>query len=140
MRLQGKTIVVTAAGQGIGRACTLAMAREGATVWATDLNPALLAAYAGVPGIRTAELNVLSTEDVSAFAARTGDVPGGVSAADSSGTLPNPKQIGGVPAAIHDATSASASVGDCNAKAPTNGRRSIHCAQSARGPGTSSSS
>ena len=74
MRLQGKTIVVTAAGQGIGRACTLAMAREGATVWATDLNPALLAAYAGVPGIRTAELNVLSTEDVNAFAARTGDI------------------------------------------------------------------
>ena len=74
MRLQGQTIVVTAAGQGIGRACTLAMAREGAAVWATDLNPALLAAYAGVPGIRTAELNVLSTEDVSAFAARTGDI------------------------------------------------------------------
>ena len=74
MRLQGKTIVVTAAGQGIGRACTLAMAREGAAVWATDLNPALLAAYAGVPGIRTAELNVLSTKDVNAFAARTGDI------------------------------------------------------------------
>ena len=74
MRLQGKTIVITAAGQGIGRACTLAMAREGAAVWATDLNPALLAAYAGVQGIRTAELNVLSTEDVSAFAARTGDI------------------------------------------------------------------
>ena len=74
MRLQGKTIVVTAAGQGIGRACTLAMAREGAAVWATDLNPALLAAYAGVPGIRTAELNVLSTEDVNAFAARAGAI------------------------------------------------------------------
>lgn len=72
MRLQGKTIVVTAAGQGIGRACTLAMAREGAAVWATDLNPALLAAYDGVPGIRTAELNVLSSQDVNAFAARAG--------------------------------------------------------------------
>ena len=74
MRLQGKTIVITAAGQGIGRACTLAMAREGAAVWATDLNPALLAAYAGVQGIRTAELNVLSTEDVNGFAARTGSI------------------------------------------------------------------
>ena len=74
MRLQGKTIVVTAAGQGIGRACTLAMAREGAAVWATDLNPALLAAYAGESGIRTAELNVLSTEDVNAFAVRTGPI------------------------------------------------------------------
>ena len=74
MRLQGKTIVITAAGQGIGRACALAMAREGAAVWATDINPALLAAYEGMPGIRTAELNVLSTADVNAFAARAGAI------------------------------------------------------------------
>ena len=48
MRLQGKTIVVTAAGQGIGRATVLAMAREGATIWATDINPELLKSYAGI--------------------------------------------------------------------------------------------
>ena len=42
MRLSGKTVLVTAAGQGIGRASALAMAKEGATVWATDINPALL--------------------------------------------------------------------------------------------------
>jgi len=42
MRLQGKTILITAAGQGIGRASALACAREGATVIATDRDPALL--------------------------------------------------------------------------------------------------
>jgi 7-alpha-hydroxysteroid dehydrogenase len=39
MRLQGKTALVTAAGQGIGKASVLAMAAEGAQVIATDLNP-----------------------------------------------------------------------------------------------------
>ena len=59
MRLQGKTALVTAAGQGIGRASVLAMAAEGAQVIATDLNPQLLAAYESMPNIRTAVLNVL---------------------------------------------------------------------------------
>ncbi len=43
MRVQGKTAFVTAAGQGIGRACAEALAREGAKVVATDLNGDLLA-------------------------------------------------------------------------------------------------
>ena len=72
MRLQGKKIVVTAAGQGIGRACTLAMAREGATVLATDLKPSLLKAYEGVANIQTSTLDVLDTEAVNAFAKKTG--------------------------------------------------------------------
>ncbi len=38
MRLQGKTALVTAAGQGIGHASALALAAEGAQVWATDVN------------------------------------------------------------------------------------------------------
>ena len=59
MRLEGKTALVTAAGQGIGKACALAMAAEGAQVWATDVNAALLAAYEGVPRIRAAVLDVL---------------------------------------------------------------------------------
>ena len=59
MRLEGKTALVTAAGQGIGRATVLALAAEGATVWATDVNAGLLEAYAGIPGVHTAVLNVL---------------------------------------------------------------------------------
>ena len=47
MRLANKTVLVTAAGQGIGHASVLAMAAEGATVWATDVNPALLDSFAG---------------------------------------------------------------------------------------------
>jgi S-adenosylhomocysteine hydrolase len=45
MRLQGKHAVITAAGQGIGRATALAMAKEGAQVWATDVNAQLLKAF-----------------------------------------------------------------------------------------------
>ncbi|MGV6806080.1 MAG: SDR family oxidoreductase [Ruegeria sp.] len=41
-RLKGKRVLVTAAGQGIGRACAIAMASEGALVFATDINPELL--------------------------------------------------------------------------------------------------
>ena len=59
MRLEGKTALVTAAGQGIGRASALALAQEGAQVWATDVNVQLLEAYAGVAGIRTLRLDVL---------------------------------------------------------------------------------
>lgn len=41
-RLRGKRALVTAAGQGIGRASAMAMADEGAQVFATDINDATL--------------------------------------------------------------------------------------------------
>ncbi len=59
MRLEGKTALVTAAGQGIGRASALAMAAEGATVWATDVNASLLESYRGVANITAAPLDVM---------------------------------------------------------------------------------
>jgi 2-keto-3-deoxy-L-fuconate dehydrogenase len=59
MRLKGKTVLVTAAGQGIGRASALALAAEGAQVWATDVNEQLLASYEGIDGVRTQRLDVL---------------------------------------------------------------------------------
>ena len=58
-RLAGKTALVTAAGQGIGRASALAMAREGAKVIATDVNPKLLESLAGAAGVTTRVLDVL---------------------------------------------------------------------------------
>ena len=73
MRLEGKTVLVTAAGQGIGRASALALAAEGAQVWATDVNAGLLAAYDGVPGIHPHRLDVL---DKSAIGKLVGDMPG----------------------------------------------------------------
>ncbi len=59
MRLTGRTALVTAAGQGIGRASALALAAEGAQVWATDVNPKLLDGYDGVAGIHAVQLDVL---------------------------------------------------------------------------------
>ncbi len=64
MRLQGKTALITAAGQGIGRASALAMAAQGATVWATDVNPDLLAMFKAVPNIQTAVLDVLDKQAI----------------------------------------------------------------------------
>jgi len=47
MRLNGTRALVTAAGQGIGRATAEAMVREGATVFATDINAETLATLEG---------------------------------------------------------------------------------------------
>jgi 2-keto-3-deoxy-L-fuconate dehydrogenase len=58
-RLAGKTAFITAAGQGIGAAAARAMASEGATVFATDVKPALLESYRGVANITTRVLDVL---------------------------------------------------------------------------------
>jgi 2-keto-3-deoxy-L-fuconate dehydrogenase len=68
MRLKGKVCVVTAAGQGIGAATARAFAREGATVWATDLDAGKLEALAGVAGVRTHRLDVLDKAAIGALA------------------------------------------------------------------------
>ena len=57
MRLNRKVAVVTAAGAGIGRATALAFQREGAQVWATDIDEAALETLRA-SGIETRKLDV----------------------------------------------------------------------------------
>jgi 2-keto-3-deoxy-L-fuconate dehydrogenase len=69
-RLTGKVALVTAAGQGIGRATAIAFSSEGAQVWATDINETALAALASEwPAIRTRRLDVREALEVDALAA-----------------------------------------------------------------------
>jgi 2-keto-3-deoxy-L-fuconate dehydrogenase len=70
MRLEGKTALVTAAGQGIGKASALALAGEGAQVWATDIDERLLQAYEGIANVRTARLDVLDKKAIAALFTR----------------------------------------------------------------------
>lgn len=70
-RLKGKVAVVTAAGQGIGRAIAEAFVAEGATVFATDKDVALLE---GIPKAKKRKLDVLSSKAVDAFAEKIGAV------------------------------------------------------------------
>jgi 2-keto-3-deoxy-L-fuconate dehydrogenase len=58
-RLAGKTALITAAGQGIGRATAIAMANEGALVHATDVNPKLVDGLKGLANIAPRVLDVL---------------------------------------------------------------------------------
>ena len=70
-RLEGKTAVITAAGQGIGRAIAEAFLKEGGRVWATDLDASKLA---GLAGAMTRPLDVRSTDGVEMLANETGPV------------------------------------------------------------------
>jgi len=65
-RLAGKTALITAAGQGIGRATAEAFLREGAAVIATDLN---IDAVATIEGATPRALDVTNAEAVKAIAA-----------------------------------------------------------------------
>ena len=78
-RLAGKIAFITAAGQGIGRGTALAFAREGAQVWATDINAKALADLEGKDGgggkpIRTRVLDVTDEAAVGKLAAEVGDI------------------------------------------------------------------
>jgi 2-keto-3-deoxy-L-fuconate dehydrogenase len=74
MRLKGKVCVVTAAGQGIGAATARAFAREGATVWATDLDDGKLQALSGTAGVQIRRLDVLDKAAIGALSGETGAV------------------------------------------------------------------
>jgi 2-keto-3-deoxy-L-fuconate dehydrogenase len=71
MRLKGKTLLITAAGQGIGRASALACMREGADVFATDIRADLLESLVlEAPTLRTQLLDVRDDAAVQALATR----------------------------------------------------------------------
>jgi 2-keto-3-deoxy-L-fuconate dehydrogenase len=70
-RLAGKTALITAAGQGIGRATAELFASEGAMVLATDINADLLA---GVAGCRTRHLDVRDPQEIAAAISDAGPI------------------------------------------------------------------
>jgi 2-keto-3-deoxy-L-fuconate dehydrogenase len=70
-RLQGKVAVVTAAGQGIGRAIAEAFVAEGATVYATDLD---ISKLDGIAKAKKRKLDVLSDRQVANFAEKLGPI------------------------------------------------------------------
>ncbi|UFI06498.1 SDR family oxidoreductase [Roseibium aggregatum] len=72
--VKDKTVLVTAAGQGIGRATALAFAARGAKVVATDINETALSELEGSAGIETRRLDVLKDMDVQTVVAETGPV------------------------------------------------------------------
>lgn len=75
MRLSGKRILITAAGQGMGRASALACAAEGAHVIATDRDADLLAGL-DEEGIETRVLDVTDPVAIIATAGQVGALDG----------------------------------------------------------------
>jgi 2-keto-3-deoxy-L-fuconate dehydrogenase len=73
-RLKGKRAVVTAAAAGIGRACAITFAREGASVIATDIDEKGLATLKSEGVGEATRLDVRNTADVNAFAKRVGKI------------------------------------------------------------------
>ena len=57
-RLEGKFAIITAAGQGIGKATAIRFAKEGCKVIATDINPNTLKDLENIDGIQTKVLDV----------------------------------------------------------------------------------
>src|SRR4030088_1713647 len=69
-RLKGKGALLPAAAAGIGRAAAIAFAREGASVFATDIDEKSLAALAKEGVSEVARLDVRDTSAVAAMAKR----------------------------------------------------------------------
>tara|TARA_B100000989_G_scaffold154215_1_gene115015 strand:+ start:2923 stop:3663 length:741 start_codon:yes stop_codon:yes gene_type:complete len=63
-RLIGKTILVTAAAQGIGKACVEAFQQQGAQVIASDINALELEGLTMLPGVETRLLDVMDLTDI----------------------------------------------------------------------------
>ena len=70
--LEGKTTLITAAGQGIGRASAEAFAKAGASVIATDINETALAELEGLDGITASKLDATNPEDIKRVLAEAG--------------------------------------------------------------------
>ena len=73
-RLEGKTALITAAGQGIGKASALAYANEGANVIATDINSESLDSLASESGIKTRVLDGTNSDAIESLAKELGAV------------------------------------------------------------------
>jgi len=89
MRLSGKNVVMTAAGAGIGRASAIAMAREGARVYATDIDKDALASLSKeTPELMCSHLDVTD--------------PAGM--AELANSIPTPDVIFNCAGYVHDGT------------------------------------
>lgn len=73
-RLAGKTALITAAGQGIGRATAELFASEGAYVIASDINDDALAELGGIDSIEPLKLDVTDNQAVTAAVASLPDL------------------------------------------------------------------
>ena len=71
-RLSGKRVLITAAGQGIGRATAELFATQGAQVIATDINEASLKGLDAMRGVTALKLDVTNGGAVAAVVADIG--------------------------------------------------------------------
>lgn len=74
MDFTGKTALVTAAAQGIGKASVERLAAAGARVIATDINDEALGKLAGIANVKTRYMNVLEDASVADVCADAGPI------------------------------------------------------------------